>query len=107
MSLSHEDSHRWSVENRKSRSSWNVGNKPNLVKDRYSYSPVRQALENPDWCRCSKTTWRTNLMCAGNVGVWSTLRTRHCFLSQICSNGYCGLKPMRLLTRNWRNSNTH
>jgi class 3 adenylate cyclase len=41
-----------------------------------------------------------------NVGVRSTLRTRHCFLWLICSNGYCGLKLMRLLTRNWRNSHT-
>ena len=38
-------------------------------------------------------------------GVRSTIRTWRSFLSLICSNGYCGLKPMRLLTRNGRNSN--
>ena len=39
-----EDSHRWSVENQKSRSSWNGGSKSKLGKDRWSYSRVMQAL---------------------------------------------------------------
>ena len=44
MWLSPEDSHRWSVENRKSRCSWNGGSKSKLDKDRWSYSRVMQAL---------------------------------------------------------------
>src|SRR5438105_15911776 len=47
----------------------------------------------------------TNHMYAGSVEVRSTLRTQHCFPWLICSNGSCGLKPMRLLTQNWKNSN--
>src|SRR5215471_16612814 len=34
----------------------------------------------------------TSPICAGNVGVWSTIRTRRCFLSRICSTGCCGFK---------------
>ena len=52
MWLSHEDSHRWSVENQKSLSSWNVGNKSKLGKDRWSYSRVMQALAKSVWSKC-------------------------------------------------------
>ena len=52
MWLSHEDSHRWSVENQKSHSSWNVGHKPKLGKGRWSYSRVMQALEKSGWSKC-------------------------------------------------------
>ena len=44
MLLSHEDSHRWLVENQKSVCSWNAGSKSKLDKDRWSYSRVMQAL---------------------------------------------------------------
>jgi hypothetical protein len=42
---------------------------------------------------------------AGNVGVQSTIRTQHCFLSQTYSNG-CYSSTLRTpQTRNWRSSN--
>src|SRR5215813_11086148 len=47
----------------------------------------------------------TSPMCVGNVGVWSTRKTRRSFLWLSCSNGYCDLSLRRLLTRNWTNSN--
>ena len=41
----------------------------------------------------------------GNVGMQSTIRARRCFRWWICSSGYGGLKPRRLLKRNSANSN--
>src|SRR6266446_9020571 len=59
MLRSPEDSHRWWVANRKSLCCWNGGNKPNLVKGRWSYSRVKAGLENQcDQARLVKGNWR-------------------------------------------------
>ena len=59
---------------------WNGGSKRKLDTDRWSYSRVTQALARVVLCRCSKSMLPRSPICAGNVGVRSTIRTQHCFL---------------------------
>ena len=105
MWLRPEDSRRWWVENKKSVYSWNVGSKSKLDKGRWSYSRVMQALGRVVWSKCSRSMSPTNRMYAGNVGVRSTLRTRHCFLSTDLFQRLLRFQAEEPLTRNWGNSN--